>query len=380
MKVRLTHPDSRRLIGLVTGDVAGAAGSGAAGSGAAGSGGGDPGAVDLYAEVATAGRTVTLSDIQGTVGDTAMAGRVALDLSGPRPRFEAEVQTGEISFDRHGAGEPAAPAEMPATPAAEADTGDAAPLALDWLRNADGRLALTMAAVGGGGYRLDRPALRAVLDGGVLTLEQLDGGLMGGQLGLTGRLAVPANGPAEGDLSLTVVRARPSGTPESAGLALGGGTLDIDLSLSATGFRRGAQPERLVGEGRAMARDGVLKGFDIAALRDRLGRAGRPAEAIEAVARGLQGGETAFTHVDGRFAVAGGMVRLDGARLLAAAGEASAEGWIDLFAGTGDVRLRIQPRGDTALPPVTLRLSGPLDRPTRSFETREVQEFFAKKR
>lgn len=367
LKVRATHDDLGRLLHTLLGD------------------GGGPddippslGALDLYGEVSGTRSALSVAGLQGTVAGTAVRGTVSGALAGDRPRFDAVLQTGELDVDRLRTGSadglPAGRAVRPEPLAASAGQGGIA----GWFGRFDGRLALTMAGIRAAGLRLENPALTLTLADRVLTVEQLDGGLLDGQVGATGRLALPIGAPASGELSVTVVKARPgSMLGSAAGFGLTGGTVDLDLDLSGRGATVRALLDSLEGSGRLAARDGVAHGFDMAALAAQLGRIDRPQEALPALARGLEKGDTPYSRIDGAFRVAGGVVRSDELVLEGPAGSAAGGGLVRLADGSLDVRLRIAAQADRPVPPLSLRLTGSLEAPVRAFDMREVQDFFA---
>ncbi|NYZ12404.1 AsmA family protein [Azospirillum sp. RWY-5-1] len=369
IKLRTTHPELGALLSLLNPATAPAS----------------YGAVDLYGELRGGAAALSVKGLQGTVAGTSVTGEGGYRSEAGRPRVELDLQTGDIDLDRLAAPPPATRPEparggntarpAPAPPAAGGETFD-----LSWLSAFDGRLGLTSSAVAGGGLRLENPALRATLSGGVLTLEQLDGGLLGGQVGATGRLAAPADGVPQAQLDLTVVKAKPGTLAGDRTLGISGGTIDLDAELSAFGRSSQAMLQSLSGQGRLAARDGSVRGFDMAALAQRLtARLERPQDAIQALARALQGGDTSFGSLDGSFTVERGVVRSDDLALTAPLGDAAAAGQIDLPAGTVNAQVRVQVRADDAVPPLTLRLTGPLDKPTRSFDLKEVQAFIARR-
>lgn len=366
--LRTAHPELGALVSLLSPTAA----SGAYGP------------IDLYGELRGGSETVSVKALQGTVAGISLRGEGTYRADSARPRLELALQTGDVDVDRlvappppakpePGRADSAAPRPAP-RPAPGGDTLD-----LSWLNAVDGRIALTSSAVAGAGLRLENPALRAVLEGGVLTLEQLDGGLLGGQVGATGQLAAPVDGMPQARLALTLVKAKPGSLAGDRALGIGGGTIDLDAELAAFGRTPQAMVRSLSGQGRLAARDGMVRGFDLAALAQRLTRLDRPQDAIQALAQALQGGDTPFATLDGSFTVERGVARSDDLALSSPLGEATAAGQIDLPAGTVNAQVRVQVRADEALPPLTLRLTGPIDTPTRSFDLKEVQGFIARR-
>ncbi|HYH38006.1 MAG TPA: AsmA-like C-terminal region-containing protein, partial [Azospirillum sp.] len=365
VKLRATYPETARLVALF-GDGARPAR--------------EIGGIDLYAEAAGSAKAFALNNLQGLVAGTPVRGGAQVDLAGAKPRVQAEVQTGDLDLDQLLAGPAAAsrrPAGAPAAPGVPADAAER--FDLGWLRSFDGRLGLTSAAILTEGWRVERPALRASLENGVLTLDQLDGGVLGGQVGATGRVAAGEGGGAQGELNVTLVKAKLAEALGGGAVDVAGGTLDLDLELNTAGASRAALMQGLSGKGTLHARDGLVRGFDMGVLRDRLTRIDRPQDALPAVLGALQGGQTRFARMDGTFAIERGVARTEDLRLISEVGEATAVGQVNLPARTVDMRVRVAARADQPLPPVSLRLTGPLDQPTRAFEMQEVQEFLARR-
>nr|WP_282189148.1 AsmA-like C-terminal region-containing protein [Azospirillum sp. SYSU D00513] len=373
LKLRARHPDAARLAALLGGGAEAEA----------------AGPLDVYGELSGTRRSLLLNNIQGLVAGTSLRGQAGASFDGERPAVEAELQADSIALDRLLAAPAAAsgPASGAGAPAA-AGSGAGGPLDLSWLRGFDGRFGLTAGALTLGENRVEDATLRAALADGALTLERFDGGLLGGRIGLTGRLAAPtADGAqlpaAAASITLSGAQFGSAGAlPETLWWAapVSSGQFDLEMALETRGASTGAMLQALSGEGRVAGRDGVLRGFDLAALRDRLaGRLERSQDALEAALRGFQGGETAFTRLDGSFTLERGVMRSEEMRVVTEAGDATASGQVDLPTRTVDIRLRVEAKAETELPPLTLRLTGPLDTPTRAFELREVQEFLARR-
>lgn len=361
LTLRVSHPDLSALAPLVTG--------GAVALG---------GALDLYTEMTASGGTVTLANIQGQALDTAVAGRVEVAFDGDRPRVDAALQTGGLDLGRLMAGG-AAPAPAPAAAPAK-DHESVQPLPLGWLRAADGRLSLTASSVQMGGWRLDDAALKASLADGVLSLDPMDARFLGGRLGVSGTLSAPEGQSPTAALSLTLVGARP-GDAAPAGFPFGiaDGTVDASFDMTTVGGSRQAMVLGMAGTGSVTVRDGRLRGVDFAVLRDRLPRVARPQDALEALAAAMKGGETPFDTLAATVTADHGVLRTDDARMAAPLGQASGAGTYDLLGATMTGQVTMAPATETAAPPVTLRLSGAVDAPSRSLDMAPVQSFLARR-
>ncbi|WP_245986223.1 AsmA family protein [Azospirillum thermophilum] len=375
LKLRLTHPEIGRAAALF--------------------GDGQParayGPLDLYAELRGPRKMPVLGNIQGIVAGVPLRGRANANLTGSRPRVEADLQTGDLDIARlaaapalasrvgaagpaagQGAGQGSAPAAAPA-----ADTP--ARFDLGWMRSFDGRLALTPASLVIGDTRIDEPALRATLENGVLKLEEFDGSWAGGQVWASGKLVAAEGAAPAMDGTVTVGKARLDQLAGLSGLGFAGGSADLEATLATTGDSGDALLRGLTGKGRVAARDGLLTGLDFAAIRDRLTRIDRPQEVLGAIAGGLQGGQTRFGRLDGTFTVRNGVARTEDTRAVTDFGEAAVVGQVSLPQGTVDARMRVTIAADPPLPPLSLRVSGPLAAPTRSLEMQELQDYFARR-
>lgn len=341
------------------------------------------GPLDLYGELSGTRKAPVLNNLQGIIAGVPMRGRVSAALDGTRPKLTAEVQTGDLDFTRLAAAPLLAAKGASPQPEPAADGTEQA-FDLGWLGSFDGKLGLTSSALLVGERRIERPALRAVLDRGVLTLEQLDGEFAGGQIGVTGQMKTASAGLPAVEADVILVRTKldqliGSGTGVGGNFGLSGGTLDLDATLATAGNSRAALLRGLSGNGRFSAQDGILHGLDIGILRDRLTRLDRPQELLGAVASGLNGGKSGFARMTGSFAIKDGVVRTEDTSVQSDLGEATATGQVSLPDQTVDLRLRVAVKSDQPLPPLSGRVSGPLAAPTRSFDMREVQDYFARR-
>lgn len=364
LKLRITHPEMGRIAALFTD-------SGLARA---------YGPLDLYGELSGNASSPVLKNLQGLVAGIPVRGRLTLDRKSERAAFQADIQTGDLDLDRlrnaplvgDGAGRAANAASDPA-----ADLPPADPLSdLSWMQSLDGRLGLTSTSLTVAGQRIVQPALRATLDNGVATLEQLDGEWQGGQIGVSGRLAAAPGQAPKLDADLTVIKADMGGALSGfAGLGLSGGTVDLDVTLSGSG-RGDALLRSLTGRGRAVASGGVLRGVDLAALRSRLAGVERTQEVLGAVAGALQGGETKLDRLDARFVVDKGEIRTEDARLTTAPADGTLTGTISLPEERVDLGLTLAVKADGDLPPLTLRMAGPWAAPTQTLDLKALRDHF----
>jgi hypothetical protein len=128
----------------------------------------------------------------------------------------------------------------------------------------------------------------------------------------------------------------------------------------------------LAGDIRIAAQQGIISGFDLAAVSERVKRLNKPTDVFE-LARAGSGGRTAFSSLEGHFHVDRGIIRTEVARLLAPSGEARMTGSVNLPAWSLDLvnELRVNGAGD--LPPLVMKLNGPIYAPRSVFDIERLQ-------
>ncbi|WP_192499029.1 AsmA family protein [Skermanella pratensis] len=363
LKVRATHPDAARLVQLFAPDWRPA---------------GTLGAFDVYAEVAGSESALSLSAIQGMAGPVSVQGETTIDLAGERAVIDARLQTGEIVIDQFLQASSRAlmvPSLIQPALAAEGALWSDAPLSLDWLRAADGKLALTSRAIVQGSRRLADPAVRARLEGGTLTVEQLDGSAFGGQVGLSGSLTAAPDTPPRVSAKLSVVDADLSRLRDGpAGVDVTDGILNLDLDLETTGVSPAALVAALGGSGRVVVREGTLSGIDLERALAAAAGADKPKQALDQLARAMAGGESPFDRLAGTVEVEQGVIRSGDLAVTAPNADVTGRGSASLTDRSIDLALDVKLVADPELPAFGLTLAGPLDRPRRSLDTGALAE------
>ncbi|QQP90972.1 AsmA family protein [Skermanella sp. TT6] len=363
IKVRATHPDAARLMQLFAPDWRPA---------------GTLGAFDVYAEMAGSDSALSLSAIQGTAGPVSVQGEATIDLAGERAAIDARLQTGEIVIDQFLQASSRAlvvPSLIQPALAAEGTLWSEAPISLDWLRAIDGKLALTSRAIVHGDRRLADPAVRARLEGGTLTVEQLDGGAFGGRIGLSGSLTAAPGAPPRVTARLAVVDADLARLRTGpAGVDLAEGVLNLDLDIDTVGTSPAALVAALGGTGRIVVREGTLSGMDLEGALAAVTGADKPKQALDQVARAMAGGESPFDRLAGTLTIDRGVVRSDDLAMTAPNADITGGGSASLTDWSLDLGLGVKLLADPELPAFGLTLAGPLDRPRRTLETGELAE------
>lgn len=307
------------------------------------------GSFSLIATVAAGPPGITADSLDLVAGGLRARGPLALALDGARPRL-----SGRIAAER---------LPLPGLALRGADL-----LPFDALRAFDAELTLEAREVVMPAFPVLRDlSTRVLLAEGRLALEEIRAVWGGGRL--DGRIAVDAAATppvVSGALGLAgaTLAAPLFGTP----FDIASGAIEAQGRFSANGHAPAALVATLSGEGRIAVADGVLAGVALSAAA--AAAATEDAAAAEVALRdALAGGATEIDRLEGGWRASGGVVTLDGVRVVAEGGATGAvEGTIDVARGAVDLRFLVQP-GPAEAPPIGLRVTGPAETPRRQPET-----------
>ncbi|HET6521371.1 MAG TPA: AsmA-like C-terminal region-containing protein [Geminicoccaceae bacterium] len=250
------------------------------------------------------------------------------------------------------------------------------PLGAEDLRALDLELEVTTGDLRHGGRSLGPLALSAALADGTLDLRRLETKPFGGDLAVRGR--VITEGPlAEVELSLTLDRVEAGALLELLGLPPAvRGPADVRVSATTAGRSAYDLVGGLAGEMELRIRGGRLSGVAFGPIHRSLTGPDRPSPVQ--VRQSLLGGETPFALFGGVFDLDRGVLRAaDLGAVLEAGGVGTVEGAIDLLFWAGDLTLELSPDGSDGLPPVGLRLVGPLGQPQRVPQLQALEAYLA---
>ncbi len=338
---------------------------------------GDGARFDLAAKVSGRGGALRVSNLEAGIGQVRVRGSAAIDVSGPRPRLDAELTTGEIGVEHL----LALPLLLVAGRGTEriADGGgegearwSRAPLDLSALAAVDARIVLAAEALAWGARRIAAPRIEARLGAAGIEGLKLGGTLFGGGFTLEARLAGARTLEAQATIELkggNIEKAL-----EAAELAsLAGGALDMRVELAARGASVRELVASLSGAGEVSVRDGAIRGFDLAAVNARVAERKGGVGLVELLAGGMSGGGTRFARLAGRFRVDEGIVRSEDLTLEAEGGGATAVVLVDLIQWLVDVTAEFRFAAAARAPPLRVFVNGPLDRPRRIIDFKALQ-------
>jgi uncharacterized protein involved in outer membrane biogenesis len=333
------------------------------------------------------GPVATFDALHLSYGGIDANGRLTVDASGTRPRLTGELTTGPLQLDRLFAGPPApqpepmtrkALAAAKARPASPAPAWSTQPLAVPATSPVDADLAFAAPGLAWRGYRLADIRGRLQAQEHSVALSDVTAGAYRGRLSFNGRIE-QADVPHL-TLGLALQGADLGAVLADFGvrdMALHG---DLGAELTADGRSAADVAATLAGNVTLANGSGVVTGVDLAAISERLKqRPARPTDVIQ-LARAAGGGRTPFSALGGRFRVERGRARTDDLRLTTATAAARLSGSIDLPRQTLDVVSEFQLIDPAGVPPLIVKLDGPLAEPRRVFDISRLQSYLVHRR
>jgi hypothetical protein len=246
------------------------------------------------------------------------------------------------------------------------------------LRSFDGRIQITGGQIVLQEISLTDAVIVATVNDGTLQLEQFRGGAFDGELRVTGAVTDGDPHAMNFDVNINDADAQQvlrhfADTDEVRG------RLFITAKVDATGASQKALVESLAGDASLSIKDGVMEGFDLQRISDRLGNLDDKVAVAALLNDASSGGETKFTEVEGTFVITDGIARSDDLRALMQAGAARATMVADLPRWLIDLQGVMELTEHANSPKIKISVTGPLDNPERVIDTRELQAFLVQR-
>lgn len=325
----------------------------------------------------------SVADFKANVGGVPINGALKLEFARIRPRLTGQIQTGDVTLE-----------QILAAPAALAAAGNrsiaprgwdltkgwpTAALNFEGLKALDAELLVRPASISIGAHKLEEPLIELILRDGVFDLRRLTGRLFGGDLALKMRLS--ATPKPSWQATMTMAGADLS---KAAGLfpgqAFKGGFLDLEAELNASGSSLRAMVASLAGVVSVEMRQGVVAGFDLAGINQRIAVQPDSIGLINLLTGGMSSGETRFTTLSGKLGIKDGIGRFENLSLRAVGGAALAKGKLDFIhrsiEGGAEFRFAAIPLS----PPLRVSISGQAGRLRAVFRFNELQRYLLDRR
>ena len=340
----------------------------------------DPGELKIVGHLRGDMSHAAIEGLTLAIGEARLTGRIALDLTTPRPRLDAELEAGDWRLDpflpaRHTAARGEAVRRLGPVPSALhlAAAGESGATVVSSPHFADLALKLAGGSIALGGWHVDRPALELALEDGVLSLRRLAGRFLGGDLAATARF--PEGSPGEAKLSLSNADLKEM-LQQLMGVDAIEGRVDVDAALSCADRCANDPIAQMTGDFTLRGSNGSIVGVDVRAINDRLDR---PADVLALIRSGA-GGRTPFSDVAGHLHIANGIAVSDDLRLRLDGGEATAMVRVDFPRQSLTSRIDIHLASLPAAPPLVIRIEGTMAAPRVVLEANAFEQYLNQRR
>ena len=343
------------------------------------------GALDLKGQVTASAQSVAVSGLEGRVARTDLAGDLALDLAGVRPRITADLQTGALPLaalaapaavgNRKPAGSSTSSSASDTTRSRQASGRDARwsdePIDVSALRAFDAAVTLQSAAILLDNTKLEQARLEAGLENGLLDLKRFTATVYGGALSVTGKADARESAPGGLEMAAAVTAIEVDLATllrELADTDRFSGPLTLESSLNASGVSEAALINSLNGTGKI---DGTVtvaaKAEEQAGalILDILGQKVKEVRGIADSTTLLFGAFAgAASKVDGTFVIEQGVLTTQDTRVRGRSAEALTAARIDLPTWQLDSQTDVFRDSDPQTAYLTAKLRGSLDGPS----------------
>ncbi|MBX9633774.1 MAG: AsmA family protein, partial [Magnetospirillum sp.] len=349
------------------------------------------GAFALDAKITGDRHVVDIVALNLAAGTARLTGQGRVDRTGAKPQITADLTGNALALDPFLTAERAgmllpggprlppipAPAAMTVIPAAAVGAGQSPfthePLNLSALQGFDARLGLKAESLSAKGWRLDQPVAQLAVMNGTASIEQLTGKLLGGAMTLTAKLSSGAVPGLSGQMSVLGADLK-AARPSAGGISVTQGKLDAETRFATSGRSSQDMAARLNGDAKLLVRDGIVDGFDLPAVNQKLNNLENIGSLLAVAQAGMSGGQTPFSQLYGSFRAENGIVTSRDLKLEAQGGGATGETSIDLPRWTTNTQIAFH-LANASQTPLGLRLEGPLENPRKIIDVNALQQY-----
>lgn len=330
----------------------------------------DLGVLDVAVAVAGNDQALAVTTLRADIGGMTLSGTGQVALAGAVPDIRLTLRAGALDLDRL-----LPPAETGAEQAAEGGARwSDEPLALDWLRAADGQVSLSAESLVIRRYRFDQLRLALESRGPALEVTELSGKLFGGPATIRARLDAAALPQFTLGLDMADVPVDAL-LDAAAAIQPATGTLALTGQFSGQGASERAIVASLAGQGQLSAKNGVIRRVDLARINTKLESLSTVNDFIRLTGTALKGGETAYRHMG--FAITAQQGKLQSRDFAADVDGADVDFTLaaDLPAWTIDAVARMRLKSNAEAPPIGATIVGDLDNPVIAYQTKALEQW-----
>lgn len=340
--------------------------------------------LDLYTKVKFQGERIELQAIKGNIGPTSTTGDITISLGGSKPDISGSLSASRIPADSYvaafGGEKMKKNSDSRSSVAAREVIWSRKAINTEWMHMADLDFQLGIKQMSYSPWILDDVAAKIRLNNGRLDIENLNGGLFGGNLAVKGFVNSSPNVREplsfSGNLEMRNVSADPL-MKAITGLnrKVLEGSLNYSTDLEATGLSPAALIFDLSGKGQVQGNDVILHGIDLDEISRILSLDDLTSRAQGLFRSSLQGGQTRFSLMSGQYVIEEGIVDIRDFVLSSRNARAVTNGKVNLPRWTIDAKTGFDILKPENAPGFEAQFSGSLSDPGQTFLTGTVEQF-----
>lgn len=344
--------------------------------------------LDVFVSMSRKNNIYNFSQLQATVGPTSIKGDIVADVSGSKPAITAALEFTDLPIDEllgiRTAGGSGSVQAQSLPPGSDVRWSRNA-INTSILHTANLNLKATANTLGYGNWNFKNVGMNIDLKDGNLDIKQLDGGLYGGHVALTGLLKTspkerqPLSFAGE-ILAQGISLEEFVGSFSGSRLVRAKGNVSLQTSLQTSGLSPAALVFDLAGEGTANGENIIFEGFDLARLSRAL--ADPTSSFTENFGRlfdaSMEGGTTQFDKLDSVYTITEGVIHFDKLDLTGKDADVVTKGTISLPLWSMDLESTILLKEPKDAPPLRASFKGPIDKPAQTFGQNAMQQYFQK--
>ena len=223
-------------------------------------------------------------------------------------------------------------------------------------------------------FKVDTPTINATLANKLLTIKKIAGKMFDGTFLLNGNFDARRTPRMDGRVVISKANVGKA-LFQTGTFDIKGGITDFDLGIRGAGSSPLALVRNLNGAGKLSSRNGIISGFDLKAVSDRLKNIDGVIDILSLFLSSMQGGQSRFSTLDATFKINKGIAQSNDVLLRADAAEGRATGYANLPKWHMDFGSQFRLIEHPKAPAFKMRAVGPIDNPRRFFDFKDLQSF-----
>ena len=313
------------------------------------------------------GKTTTLSNIKGRLAGTNVSGGLRLETGSAKPSLSGDLTFGTLTLKT--AKRAASGGSSGGSSSSSGGKWSSAPMNNGWLHSANANLNVTAEQLDYESWTIGKPSLSMVMSNGVLDIQNLKGGLFGGQVGLQSKVsAASASAPLNVSTNANIAGVNIGSLAKAlSGTSRlnGDGVVSLDFNVSGAGGSQKALIDSLAGSAKLNGSNILLRGFDLLAITNAVENDNR--ESLLGALKSFSRGSTAFEALNGAYTIKGGVVSINSMTLDGKSASITSSGSASMPQWRIDTQHTVSFNQTDKLDPFTFSIRGPLDKPVSTF-------------